>query len=60
MATTVIVNRADWEAILDRLDDRHDREAIAQSESILPDYRVAYMADETRRMVLDEVSPITM
>lgn len=59
-ATTVTVNRADWEAILDRLDDRQDREAIARSESIPPDYRVTYTADETRRMVLDGVSPITI
>lgn len=59
-ATTVTVNRADWEAILDRLDDRQDREAIARSESIPPDYRVTYTADETRRMALDGVSPVTI
>ncbi|MBE7729052.1 hypothetical protein [Komagataeibacter sp. FXV3] len=53
--TTVTVNRADWEAILNRLDDRQDREAIAQSEIILSDYCVTYTADETRRTVLDGV-----
>lgn len=57
IATTVTVNRADWEAILDRLNGRQDKEAIARSESVPPGCRVAYTADETRRMALDGVRP---
>lgn len=56
-ADTVTVSRSDWEAMLDRLDDQQDRARIAQSE-MRPKTGIAYTAEETRRMVLDDVSPV--
>jgi len=56
-ADTVTVSRLDWEAMLDRLDDQQDRARIAQSE-MRPKTGVTYTAVETRRMVLDDVSPV--
>ncbi|GBQ89314.1 helix-turn-helix domain-containing protein [Asaia krungthepensis] len=56
-ADTVTVSRSDWEAILDRLDDQRDRARIAQSEA-RPKTGVTYTAEENRRMVLDDVSPV--
>lgn len=56
-ADTVTVSRSDWEAMINRLDDQQDRARIAQSEARAKN-GITYTADETRRMVLDDVSPV--
>lgn len=56
---TVTVSRHDWEAMLNQLEDQQDRAAIAYSERAL-DNRVTYTAEETRRMVMEDVSPVTI
>lgn len=56
---TVTVSRRDWEGLLDQIDDQQDRKAIAVSERNLAD-RVTFTAEETRRMVLDDVAALTI
>lgn len=51
---TVTVSRSDWEVLLDQLDDQQDRKAIAASERNLAE-RMIFTAEETRRMILDDV-----
>lgn len=64
--TTVTLNRADYEAIIERLEDAADREAIRRSEADLTRLgeeehrRLCYLAEETRRIVLDDVAPLTI
>ncbi|MFS3136885.1 helix-turn-helix domain-containing protein [Gluconacetobacter sacchari] len=52
---TITLNRSDWEAILDRLEDRSDLDAIRRSEQTNA-HAHAYTDAETQRMVLDDVS----
>lgn len=56
---TVTVSRSDWEGLLDQLDDQQDRKAIAASERGLGE-RVIFTAEETRRMVMDDVPALTI
>ncbi|CAP57554.1 helix-turn-helix domain-containing protein [Gluconacetobacter diazotrophicus] len=56
---TITLNRADWEAILDRLDDRSDLNAIRRSEQTNARAH-AYTDAETQRMVLEDVPALTI
>lgn len=56
---TIALNRSDWEAILDRLDDRNDLDAIRRSEQANARAH-AYTDAETQRMVLEDVSALTI
>lgn len=56
---TITVSRTDWEALLDQMEDRQDRAAIHASETSLTE-RVVYTAEETRRMVMEEVTPVAI
>ena len=62
--TTVTLTRTDYEALIGRLEDAADYEAIRRSEADRArlgekEYRrLCYTAAETRRMVLDDVSPL--
>ena len=61
---TVTLTRTDYEALIARLEDAHDlmaidrdeawRAAIGETEA----RRLSYTAAETRRMMLDDISPI--
>lgn len=53
---TVTISSADFEALLDRVDDRSDQEAVRRSEDLPP--KIRFTADETRQIVLDGVSPM--
>lgn len=57
--STITVSRTDWEALLDQMEDRQDKSAILYSEDKLPQ-RVVYTAEETRRMVMEEVTPVAI
>lgn len=56
---TITLNRSDWEAILDRLEDRSDLDAIRRSEQANAHAHV-YTDAETQRMVLEDVSALTI
>ncbi|MBB2202071.1 helix-turn-helix transcriptional regulator [Gluconacetobacter tumulisoli] len=56
---TITLNRADWEVILDRLDDRNDLDAIRRSEQANARTH-AYTDAETHRMMLEDVSALTI
>ncbi len=61
---TVTLTRADYEALIERLEDAHDlmavdrdevwRAAVGEEEA----RRLSYTAGEMRRMMLDDVSPV--
>ena len=63
---TVTLMRADYEALMERLEEAHDLVAVDRSEAwraVVGEgqaRRLSYTAAEARRMVLDDVSALTI
>ena len=61
---TVTLTRADYDALIERLENAHDQAAVDRSEAWRAAVgeeearRLSYTAGEMRRMMLDDVSPV--
>lgn len=66
VSETVTLTRTEWDTLQDRLEDLSDRLAAKRSEERLATLgadearRLSYTAEETRRMVLEDVAPLTI